>query len=238
MTTSRARFPRVTRSPGVLAAVVAGLAALLIGGGLVLNRSPSWRASASLLVLPDRAARPDVAAGLYDTLSRGQLVQTYASVANSPGFVGQVLNGVKATAKQRRSLRVAVTPVPNTNLIDISATADSAPVAEAAADAVSSQAIAGLAATFYPFRVSEVSSARGTATSARTSSTTLLAVVLIASVVVAFAAYRAGLLWVERRAARSREAGSRVPYRGPRAPTAPTSKQVDPLAGSAKSSPP
>jgi capsular polysaccharide biosynthesis protein len=236
MSTSRVRSRWATRSPAVVAAVVAGLAALLIGGGLVLNRAPSWRASSSLLVLPDRAASPDAAAGLYDTLSRGQLVQTYASVANSPGFVGGALNGLKITVKQRRSLSIAVTPVPNTNLIDVSATADTAPLAEAAADAVSSQAVATLASTFYPFRVTEVSSARGTAMSAKTSSTTLLAVVLIASLVLAFAAFRGGMLWSRRRVANTR--GTRPPRPSRHPPTPLTTGNGEPLSGSVRSSSP
>ncbi len=234
MSTSRVRSRWATRSAAAVAAVVVGLAALLIGGGLVLSRAPSWRASSSLLVLPDRAASPDAAAGLYDTLSRGQLVQTYASVANSPGFVGGVLNGLKTTAKQRRSLNIAVTPVPNTNLIDVSATADKAPLAESAADAVSSQAVATLASTFYPFRVTEVSSARGTAKSAKANSTTLLAVVLIASLVLAFAAFRGGMLLVRRRITNAQ--GSRPPRPLRHPSTALTTGQDEPLSGSVRSS--
>lgn len=82
-----------------------------------------YRASTSLVVLPDREASSEP--GYYDTLSRGQVVLTFAQILDL-----RIGDAVPA----KSDVDVQVQAVPNTSLIDITATAPSAAQAVEAAD--------------------------------------------------------------------------------------------------------
>jgi hypothetical protein len=84
---------------------------------------PVYRASTSLVVLPDREASTEP--GYYDTLSRGQVVLTFAQILDL-----RARNAVPAGS----DVDVQVAAVPDTSLIDVRATAPTAAEAEDAAD--------------------------------------------------------------------------------------------------------
>ena len=68
---------------GVLSVVAGVVVASLVAAGaaaLLATRPQQWSAASSLLVIPQSADNPDLVAGLYDALSRGQVPATYAEL--------------------------------------------------------------------------------------------------------------------------------------------------------------
>lgn len=113
----------VLRRLDVRAGIVVALLALAAGVLFVGADPRVYRASTSLVVLPDREASTEP--GYYDTLSRGQVVLTFAQILDL-----RARNGVSA----RSDVDVQVAAVPDTSLIDVTATAPTAAQAENAAD--------------------------------------------------------------------------------------------------------
>ena len=137
----------------LLGVLVAG--AVVAGGvGFWFMRPTEYEASTVLVVLP--AGQSEESAGFYDTLSRGQVVQTFAQILDLQG-------AQSSTAGVNVGVEVVVEAVPDTSLIQVEATASDAAVAERVADAVLADSEAYFDQLSSPYDISVVREAEGTA---------------------------------------------------------------------------
>ena len=189
----------------VLAGVIAALLVVVAGAGLALTTQPKWTAESVLVVLPSADLDTADSAAYYETLSRGQIVATFAEVADNLRFQDQAVQQLGLTDAQRAGLTTTVSVVPDTSVILVRTTAGTAAVAEQVADATTTLASTYLAGLSEPYRTDVVHDAAGTAASSGTSPSTLLAlavvVALIVGVVVQQAVYH---LMTSLRSARAR----------------------------------
>jgi len=168
------------------------IAALILIGGLgwVLTRSNNWSAKATAVVLP----RPDIpaqtAAGYYDTLSRGQIIETYAEELRAK-FPNAGDAGINLGTAGARQTTIVVAVVPNTALVTIEATSPNGPTAEAVADAVFTQGSDYIRSLAQPYVLNSVSAAKGTATQNTSHTGGFLAVLVVVAIVVGIAVQQA-----------------------------------------------
>lgn len=208
---STPRNGRNTLLPATLVGLLLGLIVAAGGIALVGKQQERYSATASLLVLPDQIASPEAAASLYDSLSSGQVVESYRAVMSSSGFDTATLDSLGLSPRQRARVTPDVHVVPSTALIDASVTADNPEVAERVADALAARATSELSRTFSPYRITTVSGAAGTAKKSGPNSRTLIAVVVLLALVVAVLAQQAVLFVAssrQRAAARRRDSSA------------------------------
>lgn len=168
---------RRRRLPAVLAAI-AVLLVVVEGGVLFWQQQPAqYSAMTTLVVLP--AGTSAEAASYYDTLSRGQIATTFAEIL-----------ALRATPAGGQT-KVTVEVVPETSLIQVTATADSARAAESAADQALGRAEPYFNQLGSPYGVSVVQGAAGTAQHAGLTKGVLAGVVAAVALIAAFAAYLA-----------------------------------------------
>lgn len=132
--------------------VIVGLLIATVGAAVLLASPPSYSAAATLVVLPSTSLTGDEVASYYDTLSQGQVVGTFAEVLRARVVEGPIDDP-----------EVTVLVVPDTSVIRLVATGETARQAEGAAEqalAAAADPLDGLAA---PYRVSVVSGAEGRA---------------------------------------------------------------------------
>lgn len=182
--TGRGRLARRELRVSVLAGAIAALLVVLAGAGLALMSKPKYTAESVLVVLPSAALDTSDSAAYYETLSRGQIVATFAEVADNLRFQDQAAQNLNLTAEQKAGLTTAVTVVPDTSVILVRTTAGSAAVAEQVADATTTLATAYLAGLSEPYRTDLVHGAAGTATAAGTSPIVLLALAVVVALIV------------------------------------------------------
>ena len=162
------RDQRSTRvgAVSVVAGVVAAALVAAVAVALLVTRPPQWSASASLLVLPEpesASAGPDVVAGLYDALSRGQIPATYAELLRD--------RRLEVTAGQRQGLseeeiaevELEVLIVPDTSVLDLKITAPRPEQAESITAEVLTEAEGFLSELDSPYAVMVTGDAAGTA---------------------------------------------------------------------------
>jgi capsular polysaccharide biosynthesis protein len=207
----RAPFRREFRISVVAGALVA---LLVVAGGawLALTTSPKWTAESALVVLPGADLNASDSAAYYETLSRGQIVATFAEVADNMRFQQQAEQSLQLSEAQRAGLTTAVSVVPDTSVILVRTTAGSAVVAEQMADATTTVASKYLAGLAKPYRTELVHTAAGSAVSSGSSPTTLLLlsvfVALVAGVAVQQGTYH---LLVAMRKSRRRNTNRSTP---------------------------
>jgi capsular polysaccharide biosynthesis protein len=141
------------RRTDVLIGVTVAVLVLLAGAGLWLLRPTQYQASTALVVLP--AEQSNESAGFYDTLSRGQVVQTFAQILD--------LQGGQQSAYRSAGVAVVVEVVPETSLIEVRATASDGAAAESAADSVLTRSRTYFSQLSSPYSISVVREADGTA---------------------------------------------------------------------------
>ncbi len=199
--------------PATLVGLLLGLVVAAAGFALIDRKQPTYAATASLLVLPDQKARPDVVASLYDSLSSGQVVESFRAVMTSSGFTQSEYDALALSPRDRTGLVLDVHVVPSTALIDATVTARSPQVAERVADGLARKATTELVRTFAPFRITSVSSAAGTAEKSGPSSKTLGGVVALLAIVAVVVGQQAVLFLVgSRERSRSRQRNQRPPH--------------------------
>jgi capsular polysaccharide biosynthesis protein len=189
-----------------------GLVVATAGFALISRQEPQYAATASLLVLPDSKARPEIVASLYDSLSSGQVVESYRAVMVSPGFADREFDSLGLTPRDRDGVVLDVHVVPSTALIDATVTASSPEVAERVADGLARRATTELIRTFEPYRITSVSAAAGTAEKSGPSSRTLGGVVALLAIVAVVVGQQAVLFLVS---SRERARARRRPQRDP-----------------------
>lgn len=175
----------------VLAGAVAALLVVVAGAGLAVLSPPKWTAESVLVVLPSADLDTSDSAAYYETLSRGQIVATFAEVADNLRFQDQAEQSLNLSDAQRAGVTTTVTVVPDTSVILVRTTAGTAAAAEQLADATTTVATTYLAGLSEPYRADLVHGAAGTATPTGTSPTTLLALAVVVGLIVGVAVQQA-----------------------------------------------
>ena len=205
MTLDQALSGRIVRRSMVVGAVVAVL--LLVGGVFyALSQQREYTAESMLVVLPATELDESTSASYYETLSRGQIVATFAEVASGPNFRQQAERELALSGEQAESVTTEVTVVPNTSVILIRSTAPSAELAQQMVEATTRVSVKYLASLSQPYRVVPVPTGNDAADPSGLSPLVLIgaavAVALVAGVAVQQAVYH---VTVAVRGARSAE---------------------------------
>lgn len=164
----------------VVAGLVLALLTLLAGGAYALTRQPSYTAESVLVVLPRTGLDDATSAAFYETMSRGQIVGTFAEVANNPGFQRQALDGLGLDARQRDQVSTAVSVVPDTSVILVRVTAGTAEVATAVADATAERATTYLGTLTTAYRTQKVQAGGAVSSSGLTPALVLVLAAVVA----------------------------------------------------------
>lgn len=178
---------------GLSAGIITGVLVLGVGAGWSLAYRPAYTATATLLVLPSaRSAQTGDAAGYYDTLSQGQIVQTFAQVLrakSSPAWV--VYGGPGLTTRQVAATKVSVTAVPSTSVLSITAQGTDPKIAERVVQAMAARSPHELNALETPYHARTVDSGGGSAQRTGIDLPALLATVAAVAVLAAVGAQQA-----------------------------------------------
>lgn len=169
--------PASRRWPAAVAAVAV---LLLVGlGGLAFwtSQPAQYQATTTLVVLP-KANAPEQAS-YFDTLSQGQVPTTFAQILQLRTTPVDGATGITAAL------------IPQTSLVQLTATAPSAQSAETAADAALAQATPYFDQILIPYRVDVVEPAAGHAVRTGLTFGLVIGVVGGLAVVMAIAAYLA-----------------------------------------------
>ncbi len=177
--------PRATLLREVLLGLVVGLVVLAAGAALLVRVPVTYEASTSLVVLPDSSLSPELVAGYYDTLSQGQVVNTFAEVLRVRAA------GSDLPAKAGSSAKVSVQVVPNTAIIQITGSARTSAAAVDVAQNVLPSMSLYLDQVYAPYRVALVRPAQGTAHRVGLGRAPALAVVALVALVAGLAVQQA-----------------------------------------------
>ncbi len=188
--------PQALRQSLVAGVVIAVL--LLVGGSAyALSQSQQFTAESVVVVLPSATLDDATSAAYYETLSRGQIVATFAEVAGNLRFEQQAEDRLSLTADEREAVSTAVTVVPDTAVILIRSTAPTAEMAEQMAAQVTELSSDYWAGLSKPYRTQAVGTPKGSAYSSGSSPLILLAaavgVAAVAGVATQQAVYHLGL---------------------------------------------
>ena len=184
-------FSRREVKVSVLAGALAALLVVLAGAAIAFTSTTKWTAESVLVVLPNADLSASDSAAYYETLSRGQIVATFAEVADNQRFQDQAEASLQLTDAQRAGVTTAVTVVPDTSVILVRTTAGTAQVAEQLADETTTAATAYLAGLSEPYRTDLVHSAAGSAVASGTSRVVLLALAVIVALIAGVAIQQA-----------------------------------------------
>ena len=145
----------------VLAGAVAALLVVVAGAWLALTTPTKWTAESVLVVLPGADLNASDSAAYYETLSRGQIVATFAEVADNLRFQQQAEQTLQLSDAQRAGVTTTVSVVPDTSVILVRTTAGTAVIAEQMADATTTLASKYLAGLSRSYRTELVHTAQG-----------------------------------------------------------------------------
>jgi capsular polysaccharide biosynthesis protein len=185
------RFDTKALRQSVVAGVIVALALLAGGVAYALTQHRTWAAESMVVVLPAANLDDATSASYYETLSRGQIVATFAEVAGSLGFEQQAEDRLGLTTGQRAQVTTDVSVVPDTAVILIRATADDPDVAQRMVAATTDLSVQYLAGLSKPYRVVTVPSAAGSASATGMSLPVLLAAGLAVALVAGLALQQA-----------------------------------------------
>lgn len=147
------RVPLVT---SVLAAA-AVMAAVVIGTFVaVVAPADRWTAERSLVVLPITGRDGAVEAQLYETLSRGQVVENFAEVARSEVLVAEAAAALGLSPADQDAVVVETNAVASTSIVLVRASAADPALADAISSDVAARAAVQFERLSQPFRVEVV----------------------------------------------------------------------------------
>jgi capsular polysaccharide biosynthesis protein len=175
----------------VAAGLVVALLVVIAGAALAMTEERKYTAESVLVMLPSSDLDTSDSAAYYETLSRGQIIATFAEVADNLRFEQQAEQTLQLTEAQRATVTTAVTVVPDTSVILVRATADSAAVAEEVADGTTTLASSYLAGIAKPYRTEVVHNAQGSAYSSGTSPTLLFSLAILVALIAGLAIQQA-----------------------------------------------
>jgi hypothetical protein len=185
------RFDRRALRQSIVAGVLIALALLGGGAAYALTQQRTWTAESMAVVLPASNLDDATSASYYETLSRGQIVATFAEVAGGLGFEQQAEDRLGLTAGERASVSTEVTVVPDTAVILIRATSDDAGIAQRMAAATTDLSLSYLTGLSRPYRVVTVPAGNNAATANGTSLPVLLAAIVAVALVAGLAVQQA-----------------------------------------------
>ena len=185
------RRPGSAVRQSIIAGLVLALLALVAGIVLTATQQRAWTAESVVVVLPAASLDDATSAAYYETLSRGQIVATFAEIAGNLRFEQQAEDRLGLDAAQRSSVSTEVSVVPDTSVILVRATSGSRVTSEQVADATTTIASEYLAGLSKPFQTASVHDAQGSAYSSGTSPLLLLAATLIVALVAGLAVQQA-----------------------------------------------
>jgi hypothetical protein len=171
---------------GLLAVLV-----LLAGGIFAATQHKTWTAETALVVLPSARLDPATSAAFYETLSRGQIVATFAEVGNDAGLQARAMDALGLPAADRAGVSTALSVVPDTSVILVRSTADDASVAERVADGTAAAATSSFTALSDAYRTQVVRSAAGSAFASGLSGSLVLALAVLVALVLGLAVQQA-----------------------------------------------
>lgn len=193
---------------------MAGLVLLLLvlgaGAYVASTQQKTFTAESVLVVLPQRDLDDATTAAFYETLSRGQIVGTFAEVANNSTLQQQAVTKLALAASAQDGLSTVVSVVPDTSVILVRTTADDAATAEAVADAVATVATTSLSQLSDAFRTQIVHKATGTAFSSGLSPALVLGLALVAALVLGVALQQAVFHLLRARSSATPDAATNV----------------------------
>lgn len=185
------RSRRTTLRTSIAIGVVVTL--LLTGAGVAyaLLQPRGWLAESMVVVLPSTELDEATSASYYETLSRGQIVATFAEVAGSLRFEQQAEDRLGLSPAQRAAAGTEVSVVPDTAVILVRSTADDAAVAQQLSSIVTELSVTYLAGLSEPFRAVPVPSGTGAAEPTGTSPLVLAGAGVVAGLVAGLAVQQA-----------------------------------------------
>ena len=206
------------RTGGLRTSITVGVvvALLLAGAGAfyAFTQQRSWVAESMVVVLPSSDLDEATSASYYETLSRGQIVATFAEVAGTQRFEQQAEDRLGLSAAERDLVSTDVSVVPDTAVILIRSTAGEAQIAQDVSRIATSLSVDYLAGLTQPYRAVTVpsgSDAEPTGMSPLVLAAAALMAGLVAGLAVQQAVYH---LSAAVRGARTEAARGSVPDRG------------------------
>lgn len=178
---------RVSLAAGVAVALVLAVAGLAYAA----TQQRTYTAESVLVVLPDSALDTATSAAYYETLSRGQVVATFAEIAGNLRFEQQAEQRLQVPEAQRDAITTEVSVVPDTAVILFRVTAEDAGLAEQVADTSTTIATEYLTGLSKPYRTDLVQAAGGTAYQSSTSRGLLIVAALLVALVAGLAIQQA-----------------------------------------------
>lgn len=175
----------------ILAGAVVALLVLIAGAVISLGTKSEYTAESVIVVLPASDLSTSDSAAYYETMSRGQIVATFAEVANNLRFEQQAEENLQLTAAQRDSVTTTVSVVPDTSVILVRAVADEAGVAEQVADGTTTLATEYLAGLSKPYRTDLVHDAVGSGYKSSTSPLLLFGLAIVVALIAGLAIQQA-----------------------------------------------
>lgn len=196
-----------------LPSIVAGIvtAALVIATGLyvVSGRPTQWEAYGSVLVLPAAGLDPDQVPGYYETLSRGQVVESYAEILRLQRFADGTADALDLRPSESDRVTADVSVPTATALIQVRVTAPTAVTAERMTAGIVTAAADYIAGLGQPYGATVASDGAGTAQQRTPPTTLLFGLVVLAGLVLGVIVQQAW--WILQQAL----AGGPAPVRPP-----------------------
>jgi capsular polysaccharide biosynthesis protein len=190
MTTRSGSGPRPLRRSVVVGLVLA-LLVLAAGAAMAATQHKSFTAEAVLVVLPSSDLDESTSAAFYETMSRGQIIGTFAEVADNAVFENRTMDDLGLGGAQRTQTSSEVSVVPNTSVILVRVTAAAAATSEQVADGAADRITTYLTGLSDAYRIQVVHGAGGSATRSGMSPALVLLLAGIVALVLGLAAQQA-----------------------------------------------
>lgn len=221
--TDQTSAPRRPTRASAVAGAIALIVVLAAGLTIALMQTMAYSAKADVVVLPSSTLNTGTAASYYETLSQGQIVATFAEVANNARFQRDALNAADVPAARRAGVSTVVSVVPDTSVIMVTVTAGDGATAEKVADAVVSESTSYIATLSDAYRVETVADATGTAKATGPSTSVLISlaigIAIVSGVIVQQLVYQLLLAFGRRQKTAHRHAKDGDPKAGATART-------------------
>lgn len=194
-----ARAERRLLNVSIVIGMATLVAVVVAGFAFALTRPERFEARASMVVLPDDDISDEDMAGYYETLNQGQVVATFAEILRTRFSVDDV---DRITDVQRADVSSKIEVVPDTAVIEITASAPEEADAVEVANAIAEEASDFVADLTNPYQLVPLDDAKGE-DGQDVSLSALLVVVAIVAIVAALAlqqlVFQLGMLLGRRR---------------------------------------
>jgi capsular polysaccharide biosynthesis protein len=168
--------------PSIVAGVV--VAALVVATGVyfVSGRPTVWESRGSVLVLPASRLETNQVPGYYETLSRGQVVESYAEIVRLQRFADATAEELGVPPAELSEVRADVSVPTGTALIQVRVTAPSAEVSERMTAGIVTAAAGYINDLAQPYDATVASDGVGTAQQRSPATKVLFGIVALAAV--------------------------------------------------------